>query len=372
MLGSSCFPCCGDPCQIVLPELPESIEMDITAISAPEHYASSRWIDVIGPAGSFISHGREIVRTTYAPPVSSSRVSLAKQPGATSTNATYKYVGDVVELIAQAATQSSAGGSSLNLSVNASKAGFVTGFLTRNSRNNSLRLDQWVYRIDSNCAGENSAAIGSGPRVGKMPAATISEMQSLFGSLTSTPDYTGPVPETVGSILIYNGCTPRIERVAVSGASVTTPLVCPVSASMGAVYDDWTISNSITPANTPTKYPITVSAGASALIQNTVQSPYLVYQICVNQQTITRSNPGWGDGRLARAAFGSFEPNDSLWPGYSSVPYTAGSATFGSCLPGGTQQVPYTFIRRQAGFSRNLELSNVSLLFSDGSARNIS
>jgi len=372
MLGAECSPCCGKPCQLVLEQLPESIEIDITAITAAEHYTSSRWIDVIGTASDFFSHGREVVLTTYAPPVSSARVSLAKQAGATATNATYSYSSAAIELTVTAGTNSAAGGPSLNLSVNASKMGFVTGFLTRNSRNNSLRVDQWVYAIDSTCVGEDARAISTGPRVGRMPATTLAEMQSLYGSLTSTPQFTGPAPETIRGLVVYNGCTPRRLLVAVSAASATTPLICPTSSARSVLYEDWNINNILTPADTPTKYPISVSAGAGARISNTVQSPFLVYSICVNEQTITRSNPGWGDGTLARAAFGGFNENDPLWPGYSSVAYTAGSATFGSCLPGGSQQVAYTFVRRQADMARNLQLSNVSLLFSDGSVRNIS
>jgi hypothetical protein len=70
----------------------------------------------------------------------------------------------------------------------------------------------------------------------------------------------------------------------------------------------------------------------------------------------------------------------SMWQGFTHQTYTAGTAQFGACQPppvGTTnpallyQQVPYTMIRREAGFGRTLQITGARLLFSGGSVRQI-
>ena len=390
MLGAPCSPCC-DPCTFRLETLPESIELNINVSSAPEHYSSSRWVFVKGGPNTFLAHSQITTQSAYATTLTSVALSLAKQAGSTATSATYIYTDTAMTVRVDAATTADPNGPNLLLSVNANRVAISTGNILTSFRINRFEVVPWIWDNTSNCvpvqnsADRNSEMI-SQMRSNRMPTTTQPQMQALLPTLSSTETRVGPEPEMHGSLAVFNSCTPTYFQIAASGASAATSLVCPGAATAGGVYDDWTFGTTLTPSATPRGYPLNVTSGggvnrADVIVRNNNDRVTFTRPDCGS--TLIDS-PGYApDGTGGKTTTSALTYNSalgvfvhSLWPGFAFSYFTAGTFQNYRCAQNNNNAVlvfdPFTMYRAETIFARQFAISDVVLLFSDGSSLGLS
>jgi hypothetical protein len=256
---------------------------------------------------------------------------------------------------------------------------------------NRFEVVPWIWDNTSNCVPVQNSAdrnleMISQMRSDRMPTTTQSQIQALLPMLSSTETRVGPEPEMYGSLAVFNSCTPTYYQIAASGASAATSLVCPGAATTGGAYGDWTFGTTLTPSATPRGYPLNVTSGggvnrADVIVRNNNDRVTFTRPDCSSTPI---DSPGYAPNGTGGKTTTSALTYDgalgvlvhSLWPGFAFSYFTAG--TFGNyrCAQNNNDAVlvfnPFTMYRAETSFARQFVISDVVLLFSDGSSLGLS
>jgi len=346
MLGSSCYPCCSDPCGAELTDLPQRFEVDITVVEAPETYLALRYCvaySSIYPANGTVGY----VGSWHCGAVTSGTYTLA-YVSTTSGVALYQYVSAGL-ILKMTCTPNGSGLYSAFLSIVPVRTTVQTWGKWSDLLENGTQI--WPIRVhapDPSYPGRYYLPESQG---GPVKLIALSEMQSASTTLTETAVTTGSSPGFTYSAMTF--------KQACHARTVGTRLACPsatISGTAAANTEVLTSSASIASFSS-NNWPMSIRTSCRFYFPRVYISTRFINS--------TGAMPGIAHGSYPRQGYQGYDYLDVgfRWAdGFTEYPNSGVISGSSSTVAGIFYPEQYYFFHN---FRRDMDITQIRAIYSD-------